>query len=210
MLNGPSFREYRLKRPFDFLLSLLGIILSSPLWLIIALAIYLEDRAPVFFIQERCGRGNTRFRMLKFRTMKSLAKGEAHEILYIENDPRVTRVGRVLRKTAMDELPNLVNILKGDMSFVGPKPLPFKVGIRHQKDYDNITQVPGYGLRSKVRPGLTGTAQVYGSKDMRHEERFKLDARYIENMGLWLDLKLICLSFWIAFKGRWEHRGKKV
>ena len=201
---------YRLKRPSDFLSALIGIVLSSPLWLIISLAIYAEDRGPIFFLQERCGKGDTRFHMIKFRTMKPLQKGEAHEISHLEKDPRVTRTGRVLRTTAMDELPNLINIVKGDMSFVGPKPLPFKVGVGHRRDYDNITQVPGYELRSQVRPGLTGVAQIYGAKSTRHEERFQLDAEYIEKMSFWLDLKLIFISFWVTFKGRWEQKEKKL
>ena len=161
-------------------------------------------------IKERCGKGDTRFQMIKFRTMKPPAKGETHEIISIEKDPRVTRVGRLLRGTAMDELPNLINMLKGDMSFVGPKPLPFKMSTKHQQQYDNITQVPGYELRSKVRPGLTGIAQIYGTKEMKHEERFKLDVNYMEKMNFWLDLKLIFISLWVTVKGRWEYRGRKV
>ena len=93
---------------------------------------------------------------------------------------------------------------------MGPKPLPFKVSARHQKQYDNITQVPGYQLRSQVRPGLTGIAQIYGAKSTKHEERFKLDAEYIQKMSFWLDLKLILLPFWVTFKGRWEQKEKRL
>ena len=202
--------EYPLKRPFDFLLALTGLTISSPLWLVICLAIFFEDLGPVLFLQERCGRNGKIFNIIKFRTMQPVAKGKMHDVTYIENDPRVTKIGRVLRPTAMDELPTLINILKGDMSFVGPRPLPFKVGIKHQKKYDNITQVPGYQIRSRVKPGLTGMAQIYAPKDIDHIERFNYDNIYIERMSLWLDLKLILLSFWVTFKGKWEQTGKKL
>jgi lipopolysaccharide/colanic/teichoic acid biosynthesis glycosyltransferase len=199
---------YPCKRAFDFTLAFIGLILSSPLWLIIALAIYLEDRGPVIFMQERSGRYGKAFKILKFRTMLHI-KGDKHTVISPEFDPRVTRVGNVLRATALDELPNLVNILKGDMSFVGPKPLPLKIE-KPGAAYASISDVPGYNIRCKVRPGLTGIAQVYAPKDLGHEEKFRYDNLYIEKMSLWLDLKLILLSFWITFKGKWEHRGKKI
>jgi len=143
--------------------------------------------------------------------MKPLSKGEAaHKIIDIENDPRVTMTGRMLRATAMDELPTLINILKGDMSFVGPKPLPFKVERRPSRPYSNIAQVPGYDTRSQIKPGLTGMAQVYAPKNIDHKERFHYDSIYIERMSFWLDLKLIFLSFWVTFRGRWENREKKI
>ena len=200
-----------IKRSFDFTLSLLGLVLSSPLWLLISLAIYLEDRAPVLFLQDRCGKGGKIFGVIKFRTMAP-AKGDksTHKIIDVEKDPRVTKVGRILRATAMDELPSLINILKGDMSFVGPRPLPFKVDDKRHMQYDNITQVPGYHMRSQVRPGLTGMAQVYAPKNIGHKERFQYDSLYVEKMSFWLDLKLIFLSFWVTFRGRWESRGKKI
>lgn len=206
-----SMREPFLKRPFDFALAFLGLALSSPLWLIMSLAIYLEDRGPVLFFQERCGKGGGIFRTPKFRTMKPVGKGEpAHQDIDIEKDPRVTRVGKVLRATALDELPVLVNILKGDMSFVGPKPLPFKVEGWERMRYDNIAQVPGYHIRSQVKPGLTGIAQIYAPKNIDRTSKFGYDNLYVEKMGLWLDLKLIFLSFWITFRGKWEHRGRKI
>ena len=200
-----------IKRAFDFTLSLLGLVLSSPLWLLISLAIYLEDRGPVLFLQERCGKGGKAFNVIKFRTMEP-AKGDksAHKVIDVEKDPRVTKIGRLLRATAMDELPSLLNILKGDMSFVGPRPLPFKIDDKLRLKYDNITQVPGYHMRSRVRPGLTGMAQIYAPKNIDHKERFRHDNIYVEKRSFWLDLKLICLSFWVTFRGKWERRGKKI
>ena len=201
-------REPFLKRAFDFTLALVGLVLSSPLWLLLSLAIYLEDRGRVLFFQERRGREGRPFQMIKFRTMRYKGEGR-HLVVYIENDPRVTRVGRLLRVTAMDELPTLINILKGDMSFVGPKPLPSKIDVPWSP-YDDISQVPGYNTRNQVRPGLTGIAQVYAPKGVDHKTKFHYDSLYVERMSFWLDLKLIFLSFWITFRGKWEHRGKKI
>jgi lipopolysaccharide/colanic/teichoic acid biosynthesis glycosyltransferase len=197
-----------IKRAFDFTLALLGLILSSPLWLLVSLAIYLEDRGPVLFLQERCGRKGKSFQMLKFRTMRHMPAGK-HLVISPEDDPRVTRAGRLLRATALDEMPNLINILKGDMSFVGPKPLPLKIEVPGSP-YADITQVPGYNIRSQVRPGLTGTSQVYAPKEISHAEKFQYDSLYVEKMSFWLDIKLIFLSFWVTFRGRWEHRGEKL
>jgi lipopolysaccharide/colanic/teichoic acid biosynthesis glycosyltransferase len=204
-------REYHFKRAFDFTLAFLGLVLSSPLWLLISLAIYLEDRGPVIFLQKRCGKGGKTFNLVKFRTMKPVKKGDSpHQVVDLPKDPRVTKTGRILRATAMDELPTLINILMGDMSFVGPRPLPLKVEDKDKTLYDNITQVPGYTLRSQIKPGLTGIAQVYAPKEVDHREKFQYDNMYLEKMSFWLDLKLIFLSFWITFRGKWEHRGKKI
>lgn len=203
------YKEYFLKRPFDFFLALIGIILSCPLWLLISIAIILEDRGKVVFVQERCGRNDIRFNIIKFRTMKFLSN-ENHRIIDYENDPRVTRVGSILRATAMDELPLLINILKGEMSFVGPKPLPFEIEDEDKLKYQNISQVPGYEQRRLLRPGLTGYAQVYAIKKISHTEKFQYDNMYIGKMSFCFDIKLIFLSFWITFKGRWEHRGDNI
>jgi len=145
--------------------------------------------------------------------MKPVVKGEPpHRAVDIEKDARVTRVGKVLRAIALDELPVLINILKGDMSFVGPKPLPYKVDGWERMRYDNIAQVPGYHIRSQVKPGLTGIAQIYAGKNVgpSYSRRFHYDNLYVEGMSFWLDLKLIFLSFWITFRGKWESRGRKV
>ena len=120
-------REPFLKKPFDFSLALVGLLISSPLWLAFSAAIYLEDRNTVFFLQERCGKGKRVFKVIKFRTMKVPKKGARWTDVDLEEDSRCTRVGKFLRATAMDELPELINILKGDMSFVGPRPLPRKI-----------------------------------------------------------------------------------
>jgi lipopolysaccharide/colanic/teichoic acid biosynthesis glycosyltransferase len=201
-----------IKRALDITLAAIGLVLSSPLWLLMSLAIFLADRGPVLFLQKRVGRGGKEFRIVKFRTMKPVPKGKKpHRVTDIAKDPRVTRIGKALRATAMDELPVLLNILKGDMSFVGPKPLPYRVEGWERMRYDNIGQVPGYKKRGRVRPGLTGMAQVYVAKrvSLGYRRRFQYDNLYIDRMSLWLDIKLIWLSFLITFRGRWEHRERK-
>jgi lipopolysaccharide/colanic/teichoic acid biosynthesis glycosyltransferase len=209
MKNGSSSRYSFLKRVFDFTLALLGLALSFPLWFLFSIAIYLEDRKPVLFTQERYGKKGRQFYIYKFRTMRYNQEGR-NVVIDLESDPRVTRVGRLLRSIALDELPTLVNILKGDMSFVGPRALPFEIEDGERTKYDNITQVPGYDLRSKVKPGLTGIAQIYAPKDVSRSTKFDYDKLYIERMSFWLDLKLVFLSFWITLRGKWEQRGTKV
>jgi len=200
-----------LKRLFDICLSLLGLIGSSPFWIIFGLLISIEDRLPIFYLQERVGRGGMTFKAIKFRSMIKDAEKGTGPVQAVENDPRVTKVGRLLRATAMDELPQLVNILKGDMSFVGPRALrPREKEVYGNPDEINIENVPGYKERLAVRPGLTGMAQVYLPTDALRSEKFQYDLLYIKKQSFLLDLKLIFLSFWITFRGKWESREKKV
>lgn len=199
-----------LKRGFDVALSGVGLVLSAPLWAVIAVAIRLEDDGPVMFAQERVGIGGSTFRALKFRSMvphaSSLPPRQAGE-----DDPRITRVGRVLRATAMDELPQLVNIFKGDMSFVGPRPLmPGEIEVRGTGDLVRLESIPGYAARHAVRPGLTGLSQVYAPRDTPRARKFRLDAIYVRNATFRLDLYLVLVSFWITMRGRWEVRVRKL
>ena len=128
-----------------------------------------------------------------------------------ENDPRITRVGRLLRATAMDELPQLWNIVAGDMSFVGPRPLmPGEVEARGDGTLVHLESIPGYRERHSVRPGLTGLTQVYAPRDIARVAKFRLDRLYLKRASFCLDIKLILQSFLITARGRWEHRGRKV
>lgn len=199
-----STKEDFVKRTFDLLLSSLGLILSLPLWFIFAILIWLEDRGPIFYRQKRVGKNGRIFEVLKFRSMIKEAEKYTGPIWASENDPRVTKVGRVLRATAMDELPQLWNIFKGDMSFVGPRPE------RPELVKEFIKEYPDFKKRFVVKPGLTGLAQVYGQYDTPPQHKLKYDLLYIKKQSFLLDLKLILLSFLITFKGKWEHRGRKI
>jgi lipopolysaccharide/colanic/teichoic acid biosynthesis glycosyltransferase len=126
-----------------------------------------------------------------------------------ENDPRVTRVGRLMRATAMDELPQLWNIFRGDMSFVGPRALRPGEAERDDGEVVPIEAVPGYAARTAVRPGLTGIAQIYAPRDVPRRQKFRYDKIYVRRRSMRLDLRLILLSFWISFRGTWESRGRK-
>lgn len=199
-----------IKRLFDATLAAAGLIVSAPLWLLIAAAIALEDGGPVFFSQERVGRGGRVFAAFKFRSMTSDATRRLDHFQAAADDPRVTRVGRLLRATAMDELPQLVNILRGDMSFVGPRPLmPGEVEVRSDGRLVPLDAIPGYAERHSVRPGLTGLAQVYAPRDIGRDAKFRIDRLYMKRAGLCLDVKLILMSFWITGRGSWESRGPK-
>ena len=200
-----------LKRPFDIALSGLGLVLSSPLWAMFSLAIKLEDRGPVFYLQERVGKGGLTFKVIKFRSMIVDAERTTGAVQATEHDPRVTRVGRFLRGTAMDELPQLVNIFKGDMSFVGPRALrPQEREVMGDPGVLAIEHIPGFAERLTVTPGLTGVAQVYLPADAPRRKKFRYDLRYIRRASFCLDLKLIALSFLITFRGKWEYHGKKI
>ncbi len=200
-----------LKRPFDIALSGLGILLSSPLWVLFSLIIWLQDRGPVFYGQDRVGKGGRVFRALKFRSMIKDAEKGSGAVQAVENDPRVTKFGRLLRATAMDELPQLVNIFKGDMSFVGPRALrPEEKEVHGRHDKRRIEDIPGYLDRIRVRPGLTGFAQVRLSGDAPRERKFRYDRFYIENRSFWWDIELVLLSFGVTFRGKWESRQSKI
>ena len=199
-----------LKRAFDMVLSGMGIVGSLPLWAFIAFAIKAGDGGPVFYGQERVGRGGRRFKSWKFRSMIVDADKKFLALQATEFDPRVTPIGRLLRATAMDELPQLWNIFVGDMSFVGPRALmPEEIEVRGDGQKIPLDQIPGYLSRHRVRPGLTGIAQVFAPRDIPRRQKFRLDGLYIQKQTFFLDLKLITISFWITFRGKWEHRGQK-
>ena len=210
-IAAPIVMEPFLKRPLDSILSILMMILSVPASLPLALVIKLEDGGPVFYRQERWGRGDTRFRAYKFRTMVANSDEEFGLTQASENDPRVTKVGQILRAIGLDELPQLINIFRGEMSFVGPRSLAVGEIVKDEKGrvmkYEDI---PGFRERLRVRPGLTGLATIYIPKDAPPGLKFRYDLLYIRKQSFWLDIRLIALSFWISFRGRWESRGKKT
>jgi lipopolysaccharide/colanic/teichoic acid biosynthesis glycosyltransferase len=199
------------KRTFDACLAAAGLAGSLPLWGLIALAIKWEDRGPVFFRDQRVGRGGQLFEALKFRSMVADADRRFEPRQAAPDDARVTRVGRWLRATAMDELPQLWNILRGDMSFVGPRALrPGEIHTRGNGSVVRLEDILGYRERHAVRPGLTGLAQIYADRDVLPFRKFRYDSLYIRRWSFALDLRLIALSFWISFRGRWERCGGKL
>jgi len=199
------------KRAFDLCLAAAGLLVSWPLWFVIAAFIKLEDGGPVFYTQERVGRRGRRFRSYKFRTMVPDADARFGSRQALEHDPRVTRIGRLLRASAMDELPQLLNIFKGDMSFVGPRALAVgEIEVRGHGAYEPLEAIPGYAPRHAVRPGLTGVAQIYAPRDVPRRKKFRYDVWYIRRSSLWMDLRLIAVSFWITFRGAWERRSSKL
>ena len=198
-----------MKRLFDLVVSGLGLVVLSPVWLLAAVAIKMEDGGPVFFSQARVGRGGLAFKAYKFRSMVVGAGDESRQAS--ENDARVTRVGRALRATAMDELPQLWNIFRGDMSVVGPRPLmPGEIEVQGDGRLVALEAVPGFAERHSVRPGLTGLTQVFAPRDVPRAQKFRLDRVYIKRANVCLDLRLVLLSFWITLRGRWEQREPKI
>lgn len=170
------------KRFFDICVALIGLVLALPLLAVLALAIRVRLGGPVFFKQERPGKNGKPFRMVKFRTMLHLNDGEGNPL---PDDQRMTKLGKLLRATSLDELPELWNVLKGDMSLVGPRPLLM--------DYLPLYSAEQF-RRHEVRPGITGWAQVNGRNTLSWEERFKLDVWYVDNQSFWLDLKILILT----------------
>ncbi len=200
----------RLKRALDIVLAAIGLFLSSPLWALIGLAIKVEDRGPVFYRQDRVGKGGKVFQVLKFRSMVPYAEEAVGPVQSAHGDPRVTQVGRLLRATALDELPQLWSILRGHMSFVGPRALrPGEIEVNGNGMCVPIEAIPGYVERHAVPPGLTGLAQVYAPRDIPRHQKFRYDVLYIRSRSLWLDLRLIAVSLWISVRGRWEDRERK-
>ncbi len=192
-----------LKRFFDLVLAAVLLVILSPLFLLTAVLIRCDSPGPVFFAQERLGLYKRRFRMYKFRTMVPEAEkiqsslehlNEANgPVFKIRNDPRITRVGRFLRKTSIDELPQIFNVLIGDMSFVGPRPLPVR-------DYEGFNH-DGHRRRFSVRPGITCLWQVSGRSNISFEKWMELDMLYIDRWSLWLDMRILIKTIPAVFKG---------
>ena len=198
------------KRVLDAALSGIGLVVSLPVWLAAALAIKIEDGGPVFYAQERVGLGGRAFRVFKFRSMVPDAEAHVGALQASHDDPRITRVGRWLRATAMDELPQLWSIFRGDMSFVGPRALrPGEIEQAGDGRLEALEDVPGFEERCRVRPGLTGVAQIFAARDIPRRQKFRYDRLYIRRQSFWLDVRLILLSFWITFRGSWEARDNK-
>lgn len=191
--QGLTIEQRFVKRTMDIVLSLLAIVISSPIMLIIAIAIKAYDKGPVFYTQERLTRDRESFQIIKFRSMKMDSENTGAQLAK-KDDDRITPVGRIIRRTHLDELPQIFNILKGEMSFVGPRPEREVIA----EKYEEV--VPEFRFRLKVKAGLTGYAQVYGKYNTTPYDKLKLDLTYIENYSAWLDLKLMLMTVKIMFQ----------
>ena len=183
-----SFYERYVKRVFDFMVALAGIVVSSPVMIVTALLVCIKLGSPVIFKQKRPGLNEKIFELYKFRTMTD-AKNENGELL--SNEERMTEFGKKLRQTSLDELPELFNILKGDMSFIGPRPLLVKYLPLYNEEQRK---------RHLVRPGLTGLAQVNGRNHLSWEEKFGLDIKYVKNLNFCMDIKIFLKTILVVFK----------
>ena len=194
------------KRFFDIILSLLGLICLSPVLIIVAIAIKLESEVPVLFSQDRVGKDGKTFKMYKMRSMVSNAEELKEKLLKqnemsgpmfkMKDDPRITKVGKFIRKTSIDEIPQLINIIKGDMSLVGPRPsLPKEVAEFEPWMYERLV----------VKPGLTCYWQVMGRNNIDFEDWMKLDIKYVRERNLFLDMKLVIKTFFVLFGDKNAH-----
>jgi lipopolysaccharide/colanic/teichoic acid biosynthesis glycosyltransferase len=201
-------REPRSKRAVDVIAAMSGLLLSAPAWVAISLAIKLDDGGPIFFHHERMGKDGRLFHAIKFRTMVPAPAGTRIPPRGHPDESLITRVGRILRPTALDELPQLLNILRGNMSLVGPRALS-PIELDWSGEPVDLSSVPGFRERHRVRPGLTGPAQVRAPRDISYRHKFRYDVFYVRHRSLLYDLKLIFHSLMISLGGRWPHIGAK-
>lgn len=188
--------ERALKRAVDLAGAAALTVVLSPVWLLAALAVLLDDGAPVLYGQERVGRGQRTFTIYKFRTMVRDAEAQSGPVLATDDDPRVTRVGRVLRRVRIDELPQLINIIQGDMSFIGPRPERPEFVSQH------LQTIPGYAERFRIKPGITGLAQVNGGYATTPERKLKYDLVYLYNQSLAMDFQVFVETLKVVLTGR--------
>ena len=187
-----------IKRIIDILVSLIALIFLSPILLIIYLLVIVNLGTPAFFLQERVGKNNKVFKMIKFRTMKDVRDKDGN---LLSDNERVTKLGSFLRSFSLDELTELINILKGDMSLVGPRAL-----LVQYLEYYNDEQI----RRHEVLPGLTGWAQINGRNSITWREKFELDVWYVDNWSIWLDIKIFFLTFWKVIKREGINQSETV
>jgi lipopolysaccharide/colanic/teichoic acid biosynthesis glycosyltransferase len=187
-----------LKRAFDLFVAMVGLLISLPVWGVSIFLIWIEDPGPLLFVKNSVGKGGMNFHQFKLRTMVRGAEETTGPVLASEEDERVLKVGVILRKTALDELPQLLNILRGEMSFVGPRPQRTVLVQEYLRD------IPKYAQRHRVLPGLSGLAQVAGDYYLTPRGKLRFDRLYIEHTGLGFDLKLLFLAFLITFWYRWQ------
>lgn len=183
------------KRVLDIISSLLGLIIGLPIMMIVAIFIKIEDRGPIFYTQERLGKDEKKFLVYKMRSMRIDAEKHGGAQWAQKDDPRITKIGKFIRKTRIDEIPQLFNILKGDMSLIGPRPE------RPELTYEFNKEIPGFIDRLCIKPGLTGLAQVNGGYDISPKDKLKWDLIYIKNRSIFLDISIILKTVGVVFTG---------
>ena len=193
------------KRTFDIAILILAHIMLAPIWLIlwivIPVLIWAEDKGPIFFRQKRVGFKGSDFKVIKFRSMYINSEGQG--LITSDTDQRITKVGKILRRTALDELPQIINIFKGDMSFVGPRALPPEM---HEESCGIVKE---FSKRLLVTPGLTGIAQIYLSRHCHPRQRLAYDLIYLKRNNMWIDVKLMILAAVNTLAGKWGTGHRK-
>ena len=194
------------KRPFDLLVLIAVHVALAPLWAVlwtmIPLAIWLHDRGPVFYTQERLGKNGRTFRVYKFRSMIPDAERHTGAVWAEEDDPRITPIGAFLRSRALDELPQVINMWKGDISLVGPRAERPELSQEFEASY------PGFAMRLMVRPGMTGLAQIYGRYSTHPRNKLRYDMLYIRRMSPLLDIRLLVSSVILTLRARWQSEQR--
>jgi len=193
--------QFIVKEIFDKVVALIALIILSPLFLIVAVLIKIDSKGPVFFMQERAGKNGKIFKTFKFRTMIVGADEKTKGVYIDKENPYVTRMGKFLRRSGIDELPQVINVLKGDMSFVGPRPtLEYQI-----KKYNDFQK-----KRLLMKPGITGWALVNGRNMLTWPERIKLDVWYVEHWSFWLDIKILFKTVWVVARGEGLYAGRET
>jgi len=190
-----------IKRLFDIFVSLIVIVPFFPVWLVVALVIRLTSEGPVFFLQDRPGKDKKIFKVYKFRTMRPGSEKMVKGVEVMKDDDRVTAVGRFLRRSKLDEIPQCLNVLKGEMSLIGPRP----ERVDSLADYDEEIS-----KRLNMLPGMTGLAQVSGNIYLTLQNRYKLDVYYVEHFSLWLDIRILLRTVGVVLLGEEHYMGKPL
>ena len=203
LIKNINIKFYKsIKKFIDLFFSIFILIVCLPLFLIITLLIKFSSRGPIFFLQERIGKNNITFKCIKFRTMHPDAKNILKNLLIkddnlkrefeqthkIKNDPRITNIGKLLRKTSLDELPQFINVLRNEMSIIGPRPIVLEEKVKYGKNLKKVLS---------VKPGITGLWQVSGRNNLTYKKRVTLDLFYVENYNFLMDLKILVRTFWV-------------
>lgn len=191
------------KRIFDLFFSILSLVFMMPLFIVIAILVKFDSKGSVFFVQKRLGKNGVPFGIYKFRSMVVGAERKGSGLDSYHDDPRVTKIGKILRDSSLDEIPQLINVLLGDMSFVGPRP-PVTYSPYIYEEYSDHNK-----KRFLVKPGVTGLAQINGRNELSWDEKFQYDIKYVDNLNFFTDIKIILITMYKVFKNEGSYDKKK-